>query len=266
MTTSLTLRDFKDLLEDGRAALSREPAVLSLNADRALLIGDLHGDLESLKSSLELMDRYDLLIFLGDVVDRGPHQLEVLVGLLRAKLENLSKVRVIRGNHETAQMNYAYGFYDVVTRRFGAGAYGLVASFFAELPIFATLNGETMVVHGGIPIGVGSVRELSGVRKQGEDIEDGTVLQLLWNDPDESVEDFAPSWRGSGVYVFGRRTAKRFLEASGLRRVVRAHEPQPDGLRYHFNGSVITVFSCRHYGISPAALELGPSSIRRVQL
>ncbi|MCS6788108.1 MAG: metallophosphoesterase, partial [Aigarchaeota archaeon] len=154
MTAGLTLRDFKGLMEDARAALSREPAVLSLHADRALLIGDLHGDLESLKLPLESVDNYDALIFLGDLVDRGSHQLEVLVELMRAKLEHPDKVRVIRGNHETAQMNYAYGFYEVVTRRFGAGAYGLVASIFSELPIFALLNDETMLVHGGIPRGV----------------------------------------------------------------------------------------------------------------
>ncbi|MDW8043325.1 MAG: metallophosphoesterase [Nitrososphaerota archaeon] len=266
MTLGLTLSELRALVEEAKGVLSAEPAVLRVDVGKVLVIGDLHGDLESLESSLELVDRYDVLIFLGDFVDRGPHQLEVLAELMRAKVEFRDRVLLIRGNHETAQMNYAYGFYHVVARRFGAGAYGLVAELFSELPIFAVVNGETMAVHGGIPRGVRSVGELMGVRKQGEDLEDDVVVQMLWNDPDESIEDFGPSWRGPGIYTYGRRAVASFLSASGLKRIVRAHEPDPDGLRYSFGGSVITVFSCRHYGISPAALELGPDGPRRVQL
>ncbi|MEN3047483.1 MAG: metallophosphoesterase [Candidatus Caldarchaeales archaeon] len=266
MTLGLTLSELRSIVEEAKGVLSAEPAVLRVRASRVLAVGDLHGDIESLESSLELMDQYDALLFLGDFVDRGPYQLEVLVELMRAKVESRDRVLLIRGNHETATMNHAYGFYHVVARRFGAGAYGLVADLFSELPIFAVVNGETMAVHGGIPRGVGSVGELMDVRKQGEDLEDDVVIQMLWNDPDESIEDFGPSWRGPGIYTYGRRAVSRFLSASGLKRIVRAHEPELNGLRFSFGGSVVTVFSCRHYGISPAALELGPDGPKRVQL
>ncbi|MDK2463683.1 MAG: serine/threonine protein phosphatase, partial [Candidatus Korarchaeota archaeon] len=80
------------------------------------------------------------------------------------------------------------------------------------------------------------------------------AMQLLWNDPDESIEDFAPSVRGPGVFRFGRRAFRDFMDNSRLRLLVRAHEFFPEGVRTFFGGRLLSVFSCRFYGGTPAAL------------
>lgn len=74
---------------------------------------DLHGDLHSLMENLETLRRHKCLdknyrckkkmhlVFLGDYVDRGYHNLEVLALLACLKRENPDQVFLIRGNHET---------------------------------------------------------------------------------------------------------------------------------------------------------------------
>ncbi len=262
----IAFREFREAVESAIEPLRKEEALLRLERRRVLVVGDLHGDHRSLVAALKRLDDYDAVVFLGDYVDRGPEQLEVFVGLLRAKAENPEKVVTLRGNHETTQMNHHYGFYDVVTRRFGHGAFGLVASIYAELPIAAVLNGSHLLVHGGIPMGPTSLDEALPLRKQGEDLEDDDVIQMLWNDPDDSIEWFGPSWRGPGIYRYGRLATERFLNNSGLQCLIRAHEPVEEGVAEHFGGLAYTVFSCRHYGVSPAALELKGEAKRRVDL
>ncbi len=262
----ISFREFKEAIESAIEVLRKEEALLKLERRRVLVVGDLHGDHRSLEAAIERISEYDAIVFLGDYVDRGPEQLEVFVDLFRAKAEDPEKVVTLRGNHETTQMNHHYGFYGVVTRRFGHGAFGLVASLYAELPIAAVLNSTYLLVHGGIPMGPASLDEVMPLRKQGEDLEDDNVIQMLWNDPDESIEWFGPSWRGPGIYRFGRSATQRFLSGSGLKCLIRAHEPVEEGVMEHFGGLAYTVFSCRHYGISPAALEIEGEAKRRVDL
>ena len=71
-----------------------------------LIIGDLHGDFDTLRKILDRINHSRLmknelnLVFLGDYVDRGPNQVETLVTVLKLKEEFPKNVFVIRGNHE----------------------------------------------------------------------------------------------------------------------------------------------------------------------
>src|SRR4030042_777280 len=74
----------------------------------ALVVGDLHGDLESLIAILQrsgftrkMTERKDaVLIFLGDYGDRGAYSAEVYYTVLRLKLAFPEQVILLRGNHE----------------------------------------------------------------------------------------------------------------------------------------------------------------------
>jgi len=257
---SISLGTVRRVVEDAMAILSREGPVLRIEAGSALVVGDTHGDHET---SERVLDRCasGVMVFLGDYVDRGPYQLENLVRLLEAKQTEPSRVYLLRGNHETREMNMYFGFYDVVSRRLGAGAYSLFAELYATIPIGAVLNRSTILLHGGVPEGASSISDLEQRGKQGEDLEDPVVFQALWNDPSEGLEEFGPSPRGGMARLFGRRALERFLSSSRCERLVRAHEPVPGGYEVLFGQMLATVFSCRYYHIRPAVAVIGAGGL-----
>lgn len=75
------------------------------------IIGDIHGELDLLNQLLDQLDRFnpELLIFVGDFIDRGPRVKEVV-----DRIKNLgSKAVCLMGNHELMMLNamedMAYG-------------------------------------------------------------------------------------------------------------------------------------------------------------
>ena len=70
---------------------------------RTLAIGDIHGGLRALQQALQraVVTTDDLLVFLGDYVDRGRHSVETICLLLALKVKYPLRMTLLRGNHET---------------------------------------------------------------------------------------------------------------------------------------------------------------------
>ena len=76
---------------------------------RILAVGDIHGMYEKLVSLMELMQfdpDDDLLIFLGDYIDRGPQSLECLDYVMDLYKQYPERVIPLLGNHEAMCLNY----------------------------------------------------------------------------------------------------------------------------------------------------------------
>lgn len=76
---------------------------------RTLVLGDIHGCSTALDEVLKHVNPQpgDLVISLGDVVDRGPGSMECIDMLIRLSLSN--ELVVIRGNHEEMMLNAMSG-------------------------------------------------------------------------------------------------------------------------------------------------------------
>lgn len=79
---------------------------LSISPQRTIIIGDVHGCLVELQ---ELLDRCalrpgDQLIFIGDLIQKGPDSVGVLQRVLR--LRQTYSVRLLIGNHEEKFLRY----------------------------------------------------------------------------------------------------------------------------------------------------------------
>ncbi len=107
------------------------------------IVGDIHGSIYSLVKIL-----YDTLfqvksnstfVFLGDYSDRGLFGAEVLALLMCLKLKNWNHVFLIRGNHESYEMNLHGGW--------GQDQFGTyIGSFNAELTAkYGTENGNILL-------------------------------------------------------------------------------------------------------------------------
>lgn len=73
---------------------------------RIYAIPDIHGRLDLLDRALELMDedgydaKQDMLVFTGDVIDRGPDSKGVIDLIMALVKENPDTVKMVRGNHD----------------------------------------------------------------------------------------------------------------------------------------------------------------------
>lgn len=261
---SLRAEELVELLEEALRIFRSEPQLLELEGS-TLVVGDTHGDFASSWKALSVEAR--LHLYLGDYVDRGPEQLKNVNFLLAKKVEQPERIYLLRGNHESPLMNYGYGFYREVVGRYGLKIYRMYAEVFSNMPYAAVLNDSVFAVHGGVAKGLRSIEAVRDLRKGDLEPSDPVALQLLWNDPDESVEYFAPSPRGPGIYLYGRKAVEELFELSGLKLMVRAHEYFPQGFHEYFGGKVLSLFSCRYYpATSPKAALFEGASWRLVTL
>lgn len=258
--------DLVSLLSEASEELARLPSLERVSDRSVVVVGDTHGDVETSKKAVEgYLGEGTTLMFLGDYVDRGPFQLENLIFLLEEFLKDPRRLILLRGNHETPEMNEWYGFREVVNRAYGPEYHHHFWSLFAQLPISALIGQKLLAVHGGIARELRTLGQLEELPK-GVVSPQGILAELLWNDPDERIDYFEPSSRGPGTFRYGVKAVSRFLQENGLRSIVRSHEPRPDGASVEMEGKVYTVFSCRQYGIKPGALTIHGDDVEAINL
>lgn len=243
-----------ELIDDARNVLRSEEQLLEIGGDDVLIVGDTHGDIAVTSSALRSDAKIKL--FLGDYVDRGPYQIENIELLLLAKVSSPDRVFLLRGNHESEEMNMEYGFYSQVESTYGRAIYGEFRNLYTFLSLAAVVNQRIFAVHGGIAKGLKSLSQVKSIPK-GQEFLDDIAFQMLWNDPSEDVEEFAPSFRGWGIYLYGWKPVEEFLRGNNLELIVRAHEPFPEGFKWFFNGKLLSIFSCSFYPIErPVAARI----------
>ncbi|GMM48954.1 hypothetical protein DAPK24_055520 [Pichia kluyveri] len=212
------------------------------------IIGDIHGQLPDLVTICNEVSKGPYL-FLGDYVDRGAYSVETLLLLISLKVRDPDMVTLLRGNHESRQITAVYGFYDECIRKFsnGSSIWRRCCSLFDYLPLVAVIENSIMCVHGGLSPMISKINEIRCIDRCDEVPHEGPICDLLWSDPDDSMEgEWALSPRGAG-FLFGKLAVERFLHENNFNGVARAHQLAMEGFRDHFNGGVITVWSAPNY-------------------
>ena len=220
------------------------------------IVGDLHGDLESLERLLEEIDSKEFLsnphnkiIFLGDYVDRGSHSIEVLQMLCDLKIRYQESVILMRGNHE-APSEFPFSSHDFPVRlgeRFGEewrSAYDKVLDLFKSLALVTVIGKNLFLVHGGPATGFDNQYERTVSNAAECCIGSTTLEELLWNDPRplKNGVGYEKSRRLFGKH-FGLKISKNCLEVTNTRVIVRSHEPCQQ-FRIDHENRVMTIFSC----------------------
>lgn len=221
----------------------------------ALVVGDLHGDLESLieilngSQFIEKMDRNPdaFAIFLGDYGDRGPFSAEIYYTLLRLKLQFPGQVILLRGNHEGPE-DLTVSPHDLPWQfeaRFGVEwreAYTRIRRIFNYLYNAVIVEGRYLMVHGGPPPQARTLEDLAyaHVRHPKESL----LEDLLWSDPTDYISETCASPRGAGK-LFGQKVTEATLQRFDVKIIVRGHEPCMEGYKIDHNGKILTLFSRR---------------------
>ena len=255
----LTNAGLERLLSEVQNCLKDEKNIITVEGS-TLVVGDLHGDFEAAQSIVRMWEKegIDNLVFLGDYVDRGPHQLETINCLLGLKREYPKKVILLRGNHETRSVNSYYGFLSVCRKELGEKSdelYNKYNDLFSWLSP-AALCKKIFMVHGGIPNNIQTLQDIN-LLKKGDETDDDMLGQLLWNDPSEDYPGFEKNYARGIHYTFGEEVFFTFLDKHNLDMIIRAHEVFPDGYKYFFEDKLLSIFSSPHYrGVNTAKVAL----------
>jgi hypothetical protein len=230
----------------------------------ALVVGDLHGDLESLIQILQqskILQRMEesqrvFLIFLGDYGDRGMFSAEVYYTVLSLKLQHPAQVVLMRGNHEGPRDLLASP-HDLPVQfqnRFGkewTKAYHGILELFPLLINSVLVKERYLIVHAGVPQQARTIEDFAYAHTNHPKV--AFLEDMLWSDPQESLEGTCPSTRGAG-HLFGKDVTTAVLKALKVKILIRGHEPSDEGFKIDHDGQVLTLFSrkgppyCNAYG------------------
>lgn len=227
---------------------------LNSSEDFGYVIGDIHGNLNSINYFTKLIQENNpkFVIFLGDIVDRGLNQLECLIVVLALKILFPHKIFLLRGNHETLEMNQAYGFFNLFLTKFHEPRkFDSILTVYEVLPLCCIFNNKILCVHGGISSDFKAIIDLKNLKtsnhKNLTQILRNSMFQMMWNDPKENIQGFSKSYRGKGIKFFGEDVFNDFMEKNNLKYLVRSHEYFSEGYRWFFNKRLLSIFSTENY-------------------
>jgi len=185
-------------------------------------------------------------LFNGDFVDRGSFGVEVILSFLLLKVACPKGIHLLRGNHETKNMNKIYGFEGEVRYKYDDKIFDLFLEVFCHLPLAAVIGSKVFVTHGGLPTeGEITLEDVEKIKRGIEPPETGLMSDLLWSDP-QPFPGRSPSKRGVG-YSFGPDITDAFLQRNQLSLLIRSHEVKEEGYLVEHAGKTITVFSAPNY-------------------
>lgn len=179
-----------------KEAVKRQDIVVKVGAP-VKVFGDVHGQLRDL---LLLFARFGFpthkggdiettaYVFNGDFIDRGAHQLEVVLILISLKCLYPNRVFLLRGNHEFAETSEGMGdegFRSHVARQLvnpqaSSSVYSAISEMFNYLPLAALICGKALVLHGGVGDGSWRLEDLLAVRRPLRSASSSLVRQIVW--------------------------------------------------------------------------------------
>ena len=219
-------------------------------------------------------------VFLGDLVDRGPNSLEVVLYLFSWKILRPNHFILIRGNHEVWYTNQNYTFKNELITKFGHENGNMLWKIFNHtfdyMPLCGVIDKKIFCCHGGIPRSNISIHAINEIRCPLRDPKSQSRIadEIMWSDPcpskrfnrlrghqheflrrrsrcgisiDDDDSEFLFNEKRNAGYLFNEKALDRFLHENGLTFLIRSHEYCPKGYKINLNNKCLTVFSNMNY-------------------
>ncbi|MCF2140009.1 MAG: serine/threonine protein phosphatase [Candidatus Lokiarchaeota archaeon] len=232
-------------------------------------VGDTHGSFDD----TYLMIDYFIKVFqvnpkvkviwIGDIVDRNPYDLQNLAFILSFWILFPDNVFILRGNHEDSSVCSRYGFSQHLfekaqSRERFEMIWKLITDFFSKLPlglIFRSGNKQGLVVHGGIPFDVSNyapirIDEIESNLNcyQLEHFDMDVYSQtILWSDPDPELKEMVAPTPRTGRPRFSEQAFRDFMELNGFNLFIRGHQKFSEGYHLFWDNRLISLFSTSTY-------------------
>lgn len=240
----------------------------------ATVVGDIHGDIESLYRILKnsgFMEKARkgeeaFMVFLGDYGDRGPYSPEVYAVVLKLKVLFPENIVLMRGNHEGPNDILAHP-HDLpfhLQRKFGRDhpdIYIKLRELFNHLYNAVLMEERYVLLHGGVPSEASSIDDIAHAHTKHP--RESHLEEILWSDPEEGITGTYPSPRGAGR-LFGIDITNKLLTMMNVKALIRGHEPSAEGFKINHSGKILTIFSRKgppYYNDYGAYLQLSLSEM-----
>ena len=245
----LSEREVISVIDKVYPIIEKEESMIELEPP-LYICGDIHGQFYDLLRVFEIL-KYppeSKFLFLGDYVDRGKRSLECILLLLCLKIKYPSRIFLLRGNHESANINRMYGFYDECKRKVSLRIYKKFCNLFNILPITALVGEKILCMHGGLAYDLKNIDQLKTIKRPTEIPEAGLLCDLVWSDPDESLYfDFCTNKERGISVCFSKKKVEEFTKENDLDLICRAHQVVEEGFQFFANMKLITVFTAPNY-------------------
>jgi len=209
--------DERSLLEKAGQILEQEPRLVTLpNRGQAIFVGDTHGDLDATtKVTEKYLTKNNVIVFLGDYVDRGDHSLENMLHLLRLKVQHPRNLILLMGNHEGFLVKefYPANFWLELSQEKREMFNGTLL----RLPFAVQSVNGILGLHGALP-DVDRLEEINTV-----DPGDETWNQIVWGDFQDMEGEALGEYVGRPQ--FGRDYFDRLMSRFDKSVLIRAHQP-----------------------------------------
>ena len=240
--------------------------VITDTSAKFCIIGDIHTSLHSLISVMEnikddyfegdgndmILKKNRYIIFLGDVVDRGPYNMEVLFIVLSLKNRNFDNVIILDGNHEDYKLLKRYDTEEEFNLQFQDQSAKIS---FVDSKINRILNRLTTCVYLFVP---GKVYHLSHgafdsiyagflngmtVPENNDFHKETTLYKFLesntdfclldnnnsytnykWGDFNNKINQTRVSVRGSDIFEYSYDLTKEYLERFKINNIISGHQ------------------------------------------
>ena len=245
----LSEREVISVIDKVYPIIEKEESMIELEPP-LYICGDIHGQFYDLLRVFEIL-KYppeSKFLFLGDYVDRGKRSLECILLLLCLKIKYPSRIFLLRGNHESANINRMYGFYDECKRKVSLRIYKKFCNLFNILPITALVGEKILCMHGGLAYDLKNIDQLKTIKRPTEIPDAGLLCDLVWSDPDESLYfDFCTNKERGISVCFSKKKVEEFTKENDLDLICRAHQVVEEGFQFFANMKLITVFTAPNY-------------------
>ena len=185
-------------------------------------------------------------LFLGDYIDRGKQSIETVCLLLCYKIKYPENFFLLRGNHECAQINRIYGFYDECKRRYSIKLWKVFSDVFNSLPVAAIIDEKIFCMHGGLSPELKNLEQIKNIMRPTDVPDTGLLCDLLWSDPERGVEEYGDNDRGVS-FTFGENVVRKFNSKHDIDLICRAHQVVEDGYEFFSRRQLVTLFSAPNY-------------------
>jgi len=218
--------------------LSEEPKLIEIKKVRKVIfVGDTHGDLEaSQKVIKDYLKEGNIIVFLGDYVDRGQKSKENLDFLLEVKAKKPNQIYLLQGNHEGHRiLKFSPAeFWESLDET----DYEKYSSIVKKFPL-AVVTDDIIALHGVLP-DVKSLAEINKIKLGSEE-----WRQITWGDFEDEKGDYLGIDPFTGRPQFGRDYFFKTMDRFNKKVLIRSH--QPTSPLFMFDNRCLTIFTSSAY-------------------